>query len=141
MSQENQRNNSEGPNDFRLRVNAGTRGNRSRRNSRLDIQRLGGRHEWDTAPVQHPSFESEVRNAQNRRPDMHRFAQLVDDESEQRDCNAWSLLTQQHTWFRIPSMINSARTFVREELEAYYVNGMATFIEKAQSPEWVGGDG
>ena len=79
MSQENQRNNSEGPNDFRLRVNAGTRGNRSRRNSRLDIQRLGGRHEWDTAPVQHPSFESEVRNAQNRRPDMQRFAQLVEE--------------------------------------------------------------
>ena len=81
MSQQNQQSNSEGPNGFRLRVNAGTRGKRTRRNCPLDVQRLGVRHKWDRAPVQHPSFESEVQNhplvAMRDHPTIVRFNVFV----------------------------------------------------------------
>ena len=118
-------------NVFSLRINAGTRGNSAPRNRELDIRRLGVRHEWETGPVQQPSFAKEVQHAANRRPDMQRFAQLCEARGEQNARNAWSTFIGQHTLFRIPATINSARTFVREELEAYYVNAMASFIESA----------
>lgn len=67
---------------------------------------------------------------------MQRFAELERKSGEQVAINTWTNFTELHCWFRITPALNTAPTFVRDKIEAYYVDAMDEFIKATTTHNW-----
>lgn len=67
---------------------------------------------------------------------MEQFRPLEQKYGEQVTRNAWGEFTEAHKWFRIPLTIETAGTFVRDELKAYSIEAMHRFNNFSGPSEW-----
>ena len=96
-------------------------------NPRIDINRMGGEHAWETLPVFELNFHHFVVNGGGaRRPDMQRWFAFYQRHGTVITLNLWSQFTNRAIVFRIPTTVPFVdRTFARDQQEAYYVDDMA----------------
>lgn len=125
--------------NFRVRINPGTY---TRRRPEyhgvlvIGLTRVSATHDWQTTPVRHLNYNGCVSAAAVRRPDMERSRQLEQECGEKVARNAWGDFPEAHKWFHIPRNIETARMFVRDELEAYYIDAMNPFMHLAAASKW-----
>ena len=106
-----------------------TYGSRGKGERRIDLEHLTRRHEWMTVRMRDMSFRLFVLEETEKRPDMLRFYESVLESGEQETMDKWSQFLRTHlTWFKIPTTLKCSRTFVRDELEAIYVDWMDAFV-------------
>lgn len=59
---------------------------------------------------------------------MQGFAGLLEERGEKAAQDAWSRSAHKHHILRVPGTIESARTFVRDEFDAYYLEVMEDYV-------------
>ena len=97
----------------------------------LDPLRLTGDHAWCHTPISYMSFlDFVVFAGAARRQDMQRWADLVEAVGQETAQALWREYTRHNTFYRVPNTIPLARTFVRSNLEAYYIDHMARVMEE-----------
>ena len=61
--------------------------------------------------------------------------QFIRDAGPDVQARLWPRFTSEHPWFEIPESLKVARTFMRDELDAIYLDHMYNFVNLCESPD------
>lgn len=83
--------------------------------------------------MRHLTYNLVVSAAATRCADMDQPRQSQEQHGEKEALIEWCKFTDAHRWFPVPASIPTARTFVCDEIDAYYIDAMNGFRNRASS--------